>query len=66
MADKIDNTVDYSIVAEETKNFVRAQSTNLIETLADRLATHLLKTLRIQKVESASNLPMLDECWLHP
>ena len=50
MADRIDNTVNYSIVAEETKNFVRDQSTNLIETLADRLATHLLKTFRIQKV----------------
>jgi 7,8-dihydroneopterin aldolase/epimerase/oxygenase len=50
VADKIDNTVNYSIVAEETKNFVRVQSTNLIETLADRLATHLLKTFPIQKV----------------
>ena len=50
MADKIDNTVNYSIVAEETKNFVRDQSTNLIETLADQLATHLLKTFRIQKI----------------
>ena len=50
MADKIDNTINYSIVAEETKNFVRDQSTNLIETLADQLATHLLKTFRIQKV----------------
>ena len=50
MADRIDNTVNYSIVAEETKNFVRDQSTNLIETLADRLATHLLKTFLIQKV----------------
>jgi 7,8-dihydroneopterin aldolase/epimerase/oxygenase len=50
LADKIDNTVNYSMVAEETKNFVRDQSTNLIETLADRLATHLLRTFRIQKV----------------
>ena len=50
MADKIDNTINYSIVAEETKNFVRDQSANLIETLADRLATHLLKTFRIQKI----------------
>jgi len=50
IADKIDNTVNYSIVAEETKNFVGDQSTNLIETLADRLATHLLKRFRIQKV----------------
>ena len=50
MSDKIDNTVNYSIVAEETKNFVRDQSTSLIETLADRLATHLLKTFRIQRI----------------
>ena len=50
MADKIDNTVNYSVVAKEAKNFVRDQSTNLIETLADRLATHLLKTFRIQKI----------------
>jgi dihydroneopterin aldolase len=50
IADKIDNTVNYSTVAEETKNFVRDQSTNLIETLADRLATHLLKTFRIQTI----------------
>jgi dihydroneopterin aldolase len=50
VADKIDNTVNYSIVAEETKNFVRDQSTNLIETLADRLAMHLLKTFRIQRI----------------
>jgi dihydroneopterin aldolase len=50
MADQIDNTVNYSIVAEETKNFVRDQSTNLIETLAAQLATHLLKTFRIQKI----------------
>jgi 7,8-dihydroneopterin aldolase/epimerase/oxygenase len=49
-ADRIDNTVNYSIVAEETKSFVRNLSTNLIETLADRLATHLLKTFRIQRV----------------
>jgi dihydroneopterin aldolase len=50
MADKIDKAVNYSIVAEETKNFVRDQSTSLIETLADRLAMHLLKTFRIQRV----------------
>jgi dihydroneopterin aldolase len=50
MADNIDNAVNYSIVAEETKNFVRDQTTNLIETLADRLATHLLKTFRIKMV----------------
>jgi dihydroneopterin aldolase len=50
LADKIDQTVNYSAVAEETKRFVHDQSVNLIETLADRLATHLLKTFPIQKV----------------
>ena len=49
-ADDIDHTVNYSVVAEETKRFVRDQSVNLIETLADRLAAYLLKTFPIQKV----------------
>jgi dihydroneopterin aldolase len=42
--------VNYSTVAEETKNFVRDQSVSLIETLAERLASHLLKSFPIQKV----------------
>jgi len=50
LADKIEKTVNYSVVAEETKHFVRNQSFNLIETLADRLAMHLLKTFPTQKV----------------
>jgi dihydroneopterin aldolase len=50
LADKIENAVNYSDVIEEAKNFVRDQSVNLIETLADRLAMHLLKRFRIQKV----------------
>ena len=50
VADTIEKTVNYSAVAEETKSFVRDQSVSLIETLADRLATHLLKTFPIQKV----------------
>jgi dihydroneopterin aldolase len=50
LTDKIENTVNYSAVAEETKNFVRDQSVNLIETLADRLAMHLLKKFPIQKI----------------
>ena len=50
LADTIHNAVNYSAVAEETKSFVRAQSANLIETLADRLTAHLLKTFPIQKV----------------
>ena len=50
LADKIENAVNYSAVVEEAKNFVRDQSVNLIETLADRLAMHLLKHFRMQKV----------------
>jgi dihydroneopterin aldolase len=50
LADHIERTVNYSAVAEETKNFVRDQSVSLIETLADRLASHLLKSFPIQKV----------------
>jgi len=50
LADNIHNAVNYSVVADETKSFVRSQSVNLIETLADQVAAHLLKTFPIQKV----------------
>jgi dihydroneopterin aldolase len=50
LADHIQRTVNYSAVAKETKNFVRDQSVSLIETLADRIASHLLKSFPIQKV----------------
>jgi len=48
--DNIQQTVNYSAVADETKSFVSDQSTSLIETLAHLLATHLLKSFPIQKV----------------
>jgi FolB domain-containing protein len=50
LADHIERAVNYSTVAEETKNFVRDQSLSLIETLADRLASHLLKSFPIRRV----------------
>src|SRR5262249_5307097 len=50
MADKIGETINYALVAEETQRFVRYQSVNLIETLANQLAAHLLKTFPIQKI----------------
>ena len=50
LADNIAKAVNYSAVAEETKSFVRDQSVNLIETLADLLAAHLLKTFPMHKV----------------
>jgi len=50
LADHIERTVNYSTVAEETKNFLRDQSLKLIETLAEVLASHLLKSFPIQKI----------------
>ena len=50
LADNIEKAVNYSAVAEETKRFAREQSVSLIETLADRLASHLLKNFPMQKV----------------
>ena len=49
LADHIERTVNYSTVAEETKNFVRDQSVSLIETLADRLASHLLGVFQFKR-----------------
>jgi len=51
LADQIGRTVNYSAVAEEAKNFARDQSVNLIETLADGLAMHLLENFAIQKIK---------------
>lgn len=50
LGDDIRNTINYSEVCEQTKEFVCARSDKLIETLADRLATHLLKRFPIQKI----------------
>jgi 7,8-dihydroneopterin aldolase/epimerase/oxygenase len=50
MADKIGHTINYAIVAEEIQQFVQDQAVNLIETLADGLAAHLLKNFPIQKI----------------
>ena len=50
LGDHIERAVDYSAVAEESKNFVRQQSVHLIETLADRLANHLLTSFPIRKL----------------
>ena len=50
LADNIEKAVNYSAVADETKRFACEQAVDLIETLADRLAAHLLKSFPIQKV----------------
>jgi dihydroneopterin aldolase len=50
LADNVTKAINYSAVAEETKRFAREQTFNLIETLADRLAAHLLKTFPVRRV----------------
>ncbi|HEV2047414.1 MAG TPA: dihydroneopterin aldolase [Chthoniobacterales bacterium] len=48
--DKIERSVDYSAVCKETKKFVRDRSDKLIETLADGIAAHLLKSFPVRKI----------------
>jgi len=48
--DKIGRAVNYSAVCKATKEFARARSNKLIETLADGIAKHLLKRFAIQKI----------------
>ena len=50
LGDKLQNTVNYSKICDETKAFVRDHSYKLIETLADRLAAHLLKRFSMQRI----------------
>src|SRR2546423_11813165 len=60
MADKIGQTINYAVVAEETQRFVQDQSVNLIETLADMIAVPLLKNFPIQKITLAiCNVPLV-------
>ena len=50
LGDDIRNTIDYSEVCAETREFVRNRTDKLIETLADRLASHLLQRFAIQRI----------------
>jgi len=50
LQDDVTKTVDYSKVCQETKKFVQERSDKLIETLADGVATHLLKKFAIQRI----------------
>jgi len=49
--DDIANTVNYSAVAECVKDFVSHHNYKLIETLADKIAAHLLAQFNLRKVE---------------
>ena len=48
--DAIARTVDYSALCREAKQFLSRQAPKLIETLADNLASHLLRKFRIRKI----------------
>jgi len=49
--DEISDTVNYSEVAESLKQFVSQRDHKLIETLAEKIAAHLLTQFSLRKVE---------------
>jgi 7,8-dihydroneopterin aldolase/epimerase/oxygenase len=49
--DDIENTVNYSAVAECAKDFVSHHNYKLIETLAEKIAAHLLARFNLRKIE---------------
>jgi len=49
--DDIANTVNYAAVAECVKDFVSHHNYKLIETLAEKIAVHLLARFNLRKVE---------------
>ena len=48
--DDIANTVDYSAIAESVKEFAGRSELRLIETLAEKIASHLLAHFGVRKV----------------
>ncbi len=50
LQDRIARTVDYSALCRSAKDFLSRQSPRLLETLANDLASHLLRKFRIRKI----------------
>ena len=50
LQDRIAQTVDYSALCRDAKDFLSRQSPKLLETLANDLASHLLRKFRIRKI----------------
>jgi dihydroneopterin aldolase len=50
MQDAVARTVDYSALCQEAKQFLSQRSPKLLETLANDLASHLLRKFRIRKI----------------
>jgi dihydroneopterin aldolase len=51
LEDDITQTANYSAVCAAARDFAREQSVKLIETMADRLASHLLQNFPIRKIQ---------------
>ncbi len=50
LQDRIARTVDYSALCQDAKDFLSRQSPKLLETLANDLASHLLRKFRVRKI----------------
>jgi FolB domain-containing protein len=50
LQDALTRTVDYSALCQDAKDFVSGQSPKLLETLANNLASHLLRKFRVRKI----------------
>jgi FolB domain-containing protein len=50
LSDAVGRTVDYARLCRETKTFLVKHPAKLVETLADTLASHLLRKFGIRKV----------------
>ena len=48
--DAVARTVDYSALCQSAKNFIAQQTSKLLETLANDLASHLLRKFRVRKI----------------
>jgi FolB domain-containing protein len=51
LGDEIASTVNYASVCAEVKSFVSARCDKLVETMADAIASHLLRTFRLRRVD---------------
>jgi dihydroneopterin aldolase len=50
LQDALARTVDYSALCQDAKDFLSRQSPKLLETLANDLASHLLRKFRVRKI----------------
>lgn len=55
--DRIEDTLDYKKIAKETIAFVSSSQFFLIETLAERLAAHLLKKFTLKEIRVRLSKP---------